>query len=78
MSHVVTHPVQPLSPTMARLSLVTLLALAFSGVAFAAPPASQEVVVVDDVHTTAGWSYSDCGAWVFASEMQHIKLNDVA
>ena len=63
---------------MARLSLVALLALAFSGVAFAAPPASQEVVVVDDVRTTAGWSYSDCGVWDLASEMQPIKLNGVA
>ncbi|KAF9650515.1 hypothetical protein BDM02DRAFT_3185355 [Thelephora ganbajun] len=46
---------------MARISLVALLAFAFSGVAFAAPPASQEIVAVDDVHATASWSYSLCG-----------------
>jgi len=46
---------------MARLSLVAFLALAFSGVAFAAPPASQEIVAAGDAHTTAGWSYSVCG-----------------
>ena len=46
---------------MTRLSYFAFLALAFSGVALAAPPASQEVVAVDDVRTTAGWSYSICG-----------------
>jgi len=46
---------------MARLSLAAFLALAFSGVAFAAPPASQEIVAFGDAHTTAGWSYSVCG-----------------
>ena len=60
----VTHLVPPLTSTMTRLSLVALLALAFSGVALAAPPASQEVVVVDNIHTTAGWKYDDCGMWV--------------
>lgn len=71
---VVTHLVHPFS-TMARLSLVALLALAFSGVAFAAPPDSQEVVVVDGVRTAASWSYVDCGVWVLTPEMQPIKLN---
>ena len=51
---------------MTRLSVVALLALAFSGVAVAAPPATQEVVVPGDVHTAGGWSYTDCGACVFA------------
>ncbi|KAF9785545.1 ML domain-containing protein [Thelephora terrestris] len=46
---------------MTRLSSVALLALAFSGVVVAAPPALQEVVVAGDVHTAAGWSYTDCG-----------------
>lgn len=62
---------------MVRLSLVALLALAFSGVTFAAPPASQEVVVVDNVRTTAGWSYSICGVWVLTPEMQPVNLNGV-
>lgn len=48
---------------MARLSLLAILALAFSGVALAAPPASQEIVVPGDVHTSASWSYTTCGAW---------------
>jgi len=50
-----------LSSTMTRLPFVAFLALAFSGVALAAPPASQEVVAADDVRTTGGWSYSVCG-----------------
>lgn len=62
---------------MARVSFVALLALAFSGVAFAAPPASQEVVAVGDIRTTAGWSYSICGMWVFAFEMQRTEPNGV-
>ena len=62
---------------MARLSLIALLALAFSGVAFGAPPASQEIVVVDDIHTTAGWSYSVCGMWVSAFKMQPTEPNGV-
>ena len=75
--HTAVTPVVPLSSTMARLSLVALLALAFSGVAFAAPPASQEIVAVDDVHTTSSWSYSVCGTLVFASETQPIDANGV-
>jgi hypothetical protein len=51
---------------MTRLSSVALLALAFSGVVVAAPPALQEVVVAGDVHTAAGWSYTDCGACISA------------
>jgi len=50
---------------MTRFPLVAFLALAFSGVTLAAPPLSQEIVTVDDVHTTAGWSYSVCGMSVF-------------
>jgi len=73
----VTHLVPPLPLTMARLSLLALLALAFSGVTFAAPPASQEIVAVDDVRTTTSWNYADCGMCVFASEMQRTKRNGV-
>ena len=62
---------------MARLSLVAHLALAFSGVAFAAPPALQEIVTVDDAHTASSWSYSVCGMLVFASETQPIEVNGV-
>jgi len=62
---------------MTRLSLVALLALAFSGVVSAAPPASQEIVAVGDVHTKTSWSYEDCGMWVFASEMQRTRPNGV-
>ena len=52
-------------PTMTRLSFVSFLAVVvFSGVAFAAPPASQEIIAVDDVRTTAGWSYINCGMCV--------------
>lgn len=74
----VTYLVPPLRPpTMTRLSLVALLALAFSGVACAAPPASQEIVAVDDVHTKTSWSYEDCGMWLFASEKQRTRPNGV-
>jgi len=51
-------------PTMTRLSIVTFLALAFSGVALAAPPASQGTVAVDGVRTMVGWSNTDCGMCV--------------
>ena len=64
-----------LSSTMTRLSFVAFLALAFSGVALAAPPASQEIVAVDDVHTTAGWSYSICGTCVACSGC-NVEPND--
>ena len=60
----------PLSSTMTRLSFVALLALAFSGVALAAPPAPQEIVAVGDVHTTGGWSYSICGTCVAVFRIQ--------
>ena len=54
------------SSTMTRLSLAALLALAFSGVVVAAPPALQEVVVASDVRTTGSWNYTNCGTCVFA------------
>lgn len=60
---------------MARLSLVAFLALAFSGVALAAPPASQEIVVAGDVHTTASWSYSNCGVWFSRPGCDPVGLN---
>ena len=59
----------PLSSTMTRLSFVAFLALAFSGVALAAPPASQEIVAVGDIRTTAGWSYSICGTSLLVFRM---------
>lgn len=62
---------------MTRLSLVAFLALAFSGVALAAPPASQDIIVADDVHTTASWSYTDCGAWVHMFRGAVIELKGV-
>lgn len=63
---------------MTRLSLVVaFLALAFSGGALAAPPASQEVVVVDDVHTMGGWSYSVCGTRTLVFRNATIELKRV-
>ena len=53
---------------MTRLSLLTFLALAFSGVALAAPPASQEIVAAGGFFTGGSWSYTDCGTWYFAVE----------
>jgi hypothetical protein len=46
---------------MTRRTLLAFLALAFSSAALAAPPASQEIVVADDVHVAGGWQYSVCG-----------------
>ena len=60
---------------MARLSLVAFLALAFSGVALATSPDSQEVVADDGVKATASWSYSVCGTWVFTFVTQPVEPN---
>ena len=60
---------------MARLSFIALLALAFSNVALAAPPISQEIVAVGDVHTTDKWSYSNCGACLYTASV--VSLNGI-
>lgn len=73
---IVTHLV-PLLSTMARLSLVAFLALALSSVTLAAPPALQEIVAANDVHTTASWSYVDCGTWLLCPGMHPVELNYV-
>jgi len=65
----------PSLSTMARLSLLAFLTLAFSSVALAAPPASQEIVVVDDVHTAASWSYTTCGSPADIVDIKSITLS---
>ena len=59
---------------MTRLSLLTFFALAFSGVALAAPPASQEIVAAGGLFTGGSWSYTDCGTWYFAVGVQPKEL----
>lgn len=38
---------------------IAFLTLALSGAVFSLPPTTQEQL--GEVHTTASWSYSDCG-----------------
>ena len=50
---------------MARLSLITFLALAFSGLVFAAP---QDLGASGDIRARDAQKYYDCGTWVPASK----------
>ncbi|KAI0051769.1 hypothetical protein FA95DRAFT_1580496 [Auriscalpium vulgare] len=62
---------------MARLSVLALLALSLFSVSHATPLGSQETLAVQEppVHTTEGWSWSDCGLSTDPIQIESIDVS---